>query len=64
MRDLVYQFEDEICGVTAQKYESSYYDGSASHNTIVNIPTTSSLIMNLKILGFDEIDIVDLGNSF
>jgi SAM-dependent methyltransferase len=58
MRDLVYQFEDEICGVTAQKYESSYYDGSASHNTIVNIPTTSSLIMNLKILGFDEIDIV------
>ena len=58
MRDLVYQFEDEICGVTAQKYESAYYDGSAAHNTIVNIPTTESLVMNLKILGFDNIDIV------
>jgi ubiquinone/menaquinone biosynthesis C-methylase UbiE len=58
MRDLVYQFEDEICGVTAQKYESAYYDGSAAYNTIVNIPTTESLVMNLKILGFDNIDIV------
>ncbi|MDC0092755.1 class I SAM-dependent methyltransferase [Alphaproteobacteria bacterium] len=58
MRDLVYQFEDEICGVTAQKYESSYYDGSAANNTIVNIPTTESLVMNLKILGFNNIDIV------
>ncbi|MCW8899138.1 MAG: class I SAM-dependent methyltransferase [Gammaproteobacteria bacterium] len=58
MRDLVYQFEDEICGVTAQKYESAYYDGSAAHNTIVNVPTTESLVMNLNILGFDNIDIV------
>lgn len=58
MRDLVYQFEEEICGVTAQKYESAYYDGSAAQNTIVNIPTTNSLVMNLKILGFEDIDIV------
>ena len=58
MRDLVYQFEDEICGLTAQKYESSYYDGSAAHNTIVNVPTAESLIMNLKILGYEDIDIV------
>ena len=58
LRDLVYQFEEEICGVTAQKYESAYHDGSAAHNTIVNIPTTESLVMNLKILGFDNIDVV------
>jgi len=58
MRDLVYQFEEEICGVTAQKYESAYYDGSAAHNTIVNVPSTESLVMNLRILGFDNVDIV------
>lgn len=58
LRDLVYQFEDQICGVTAQKYESAYHDGSAAHNTIVNLPTTESLVMNLRILGFDSIDIV------
>jgi SAM-dependent methyltransferase len=58
LRDLVYQFEEEICGVTAQKYESAYHDGSAAHNTIVNVPTTESLVMNLKILGFDSVDIV------
>ena len=58
LRDLVYQFEDEICGLTAQKYESAYHDGSAARNTIVNVPTTETLVMNLKILGFDNIDIV------
>ena len=58
LRDLVYQFEEEICGVTAQKYESAYHDGSAAHNTIVNVPTTESLVMNLKILGFNNVDIV------
>jgi ubiquinone/menaquinone biosynthesis C-methylase UbiE len=58
MRDLVYQFEDDICGVTAQKYESSYHDGSAAQTTIVNVPTTETLVMNLNILGFNNIDIV------
>jgi len=58
MRDLVYQFKDEICGVTAQKYESAYHDGSAAHTTIVNVPSTESLIMNLQILGYDNIDVV------
>ena len=58
LRDIVYQFEEEICGITAQKYESAYYDGSAAQNTIVNVPTTESLVMNLKILGFDNVEIV------
>lgn len=58
MRDLVYQFKDEICGVTAQKYESAYHDSSAAHTTIVNVPSTESLVMNLHILGFENIDVV------
>ena len=58
MRDLVYQFNDETCGVTAQKFESAYHDGSSAHTTIVNVPTTESLVMNLKYLGFDDVDVV------
>lgn len=58
MRDLVYQFEDEICGVTAQKYESAYHDGSAAHTTIVNVPSAESLVMNLRMLGFQDVDMV------
>ena len=50
MRDLIYQFNEEICGLTAQKYESSYHDGSTAKTTIVNVPSTESLIMNLKFL--------------
>ncbi len=58
MRDLVYQFKKPIYGLTAQKFESAYHDGSARHTTIVNIPTTESLLMNLEILGFDNIKVV------
>lgn len=58
MRDLVYQFKKPIYGITAQKYESAYHDGSAREGTIVNIPTTESLFMNLEILGFNNIKVV------
>ncbi|MBI3632699.1 MAG: DUF1698 domain-containing protein [Candidatus Vogelbacteria bacterium] len=58
MRDLVYQFKQPIYGITAQKFESAYHDGSAREGTIVNIPTTESLLMHLEILGFDTIKVV------
>ncbi len=58
MRDLVYQFKDKMCGLTAQKFESAYHDGSARETTIVNVPSAESLIMNLQILGFDDIEVV------
>jgi len=58
MRDLVYQFKRPIFGITAQKFESAYHDGSARETTIVNIPTSESLLMHLEILGFDEIRVV------
>jgi SAM-dependent methyltransferase len=58
MRDLVYQFKQLQCGVTAQKFESAYHDGSARVPTIVNVPTTESLAMNLSLLGFEDIEVV------
>ena len=54
MRDLIYQYQDKFGGLTAQKYESVYYDGSASVPTIVNVPTTETLVMNLNTLGFKK----------
>jgi SAM-dependent methyltransferase len=58
MRDLVYQFKEDMCGVTAQKYESAYHDGSAAHTTIVNVPTTETLVMYLTNLGFENVEVV------
>jgi len=58
MRDLVYQFNEDICGITAQKYESAYHDGSAAYSTIVNIPSSESLMMNLNMLGFENVEMV------
>jgi SAM-dependent methyltransferase len=58
MRDLAYFFNDNICGVTAQKYESAYYDGSSAISTVVNVPTTETLIMHLNAVGFQKINIV------
>lgn len=58
MRDLVYQFAQPICGLTAQKFESAYHDGSARETTVVNIPTTESLLMYLEISGFCDLKVV------
>jgi SAM-dependent methyltransferase len=58
MRDLVYQFKEKICGITAQKFESGYHDGSAKEATIVNITSVESLIMNLELLSFEPIKVV------
>lgn len=58
MRDLVYQFRQKQCGITAQKFESGYHDTSTKSTTIVNVPSTESLIMNLTLLGFDDVDVV------
>jgi hypothetical protein len=58
MRDVVYKYKDQECGLTAQKFESSYNDGSAKEFSIVNIPTVESLTMSLSILGFENIKVV------
>jgi ubiquinone/menaquinone biosynthesis C-methylase UbiE len=58
MRDLVYQYKEEICGITAQKFESAYHDGSTKEFCVVNVPTVESLCMYLDFLGFENIDIV------
>jgi ubiquinone/menaquinone biosynthesis C-methylase UbiE len=58
MRDLVYQYKEKRCGLTAQKFESSYHDGSAREYSVVNVPTADSLYMYLDLVGFDRIDVV------
>ena len=38
--------------------ESGSHDGSAKSATIVNVPSVDSLLMNLSLLGFENIDVV------
>lgn len=64
LKDVIYQDEKKKCGVTGQKYESSYYDGSASETTIVSIPTIESLFMYLDVLGYEQIKIVAYPSDF
>ncbi len=49
MKDVVYNYKDKICGVSGQKYESAYYDGSTMHLSVVSIPSVESLIMSMRI---------------
>ncbi len=58
MRDLVYQYKDKICGLTAQKFETSYNDASAKEFCIVNIPTAEAFILYLDFLGFENVEVV------
>ena len=57
LKDVIYQSKDSLCGITGQKYESAYYDGSTDKTTIVSVPTIESILMNLDILGFNTIKI-------
>lgn len=57
MKDLIYQ-EKKLCGLTGERYESSYYDGSTARTGIVSIPTTESLMMYLDILGYSPIKVI------
>lgn len=58
MKDIIYRYKKNLCGLTCQKYESTAYDGSASGNTIVSIPSLETLEMSLKYNRFDSIDIL------
>ena len=57
MKDLIYSYKDKICGISGQKFESAYYDGSAAELTVVSIPSPETLKMHLD-LHFDEVTVV------
>jgi len=58
MKDIVYLYKGKTCGLTGQKFESSYYDGSTAELSVVSIPSVESLTMYMDIYGFDNIEIV------
>jgi 2-polyprenyl-3-methyl-5-hydroxy-6-metoxy-1,4-benzoquinol methylase len=64
LKDIIYQYKMKKSGITGQKYESSYYDGSASETTIVSIPSIESLLMYLDVLGYEHIKIVAYPTDF
>jgi 2-polyprenyl-3-methyl-5-hydroxy-6-metoxy-1,4-benzoquinol methylase len=50
--DIVYRNKEKTWAVAAYKYESSYFDGSASNASIVNIPQIKLIQMCLSLEGF------------
>ena len=58
MKDVVYLYKNKIAGLTGQKLESSYYDGSTTKLSVVSIPSVESLMMYLDVCGIDKVEIV------
>jgi len=59
LKDLIYQdkkFQNQF-GIVGMKLESGNYDGSTIHSTIVCIPTTRALILMMKHVGFDRVEV-------
>lgn len=63
MKDVIYKTEN-LCGLTGQKFESSYYDGSAASTTVVSIPSIETLIMHLNSLGHSKVEIAATPDDF
>lgn len=57
LKDIVYKVHELQCGITGQKLESSYYDGSAQELSVVSIPSLDSIQMYLETAGFGDIRI-------
>ena len=53
MKDVIYKFKPKRAGLTGHKFESAYYDGSAAQTTVVSVPSISTLLMYLDVLGYD-----------
>lgn len=51
-KDIMYFFGGQEVGLSAQKLESNYYDGSATAYTVVSIPSVDTLKMSLTVQGF------------
>ena len=64
MKDIVYQYKGKVCGLTGQKFESSYYDGSADKLSVVSISSIESLIMYMDTYGFKDIKVVADSQSY
>ena len=55
MKDIPYFFKDPICGITGNKMESAYYDGSATHYTVVSLISQETMRMYLETQGFTNV---------
>jgi 2-polyprenyl-3-methyl-5-hydroxy-6-metoxy-1,4-benzoquinol methylase len=64
MKDIVYFNRTKRCGLTGQKFESSYYDGSTDKLKVISVPSLESLLMYLEIEGFNNIRIVVDSKSY
>ena len=63
MKDVIYS-KESLCGLTGQKFESNYYDGSAASTTVISIPSIETMIMYLKNLGHFNFSIVASPEDF
>ncbi|MCW3105823.1 MAG: hypothetical protein JWQ09_329 [Segetibacter sp.] len=63
MKDVIYKTEN-LCGITGQKFESSYYDGSAASTTVVSIPTIETMMMHLSSLGHTNFSVAATPDDF
>ena len=63
MKDIVYNYKQNICGISGQKFESSYYDGSTTNLSVVSIPSIETLKMLMEIK-FKNIKIEDDATSY
>lgn len=57
LKDLPYFFGNQTFGVTGHKFESGYYDGSATQMSVVSLPSLTALKMFCEVGGFTDIKV-------
>ena len=63
MKDVIYKNEN-LCGITGQKFESSYYDGSTASTSVISIPSIETMMMHLSSLSHTKFTVAASPEDF
>ena len=63
-KDIIYKFVPKSYSISGFKFETNYYDGSASGFSLVTVPSPETIKMTLEANGFNDVEILSMGDEY
>ncbi len=63
-KDIIYKFVPKSYSISGFKFETNYYDGSASGFSLVTVPSPETIKMTLEANGFNDVEILSMGDHY
>jgi len=63
-KDVIYKLVPKSYSISGFKFETNYYDGSASGFSLVTVPSPETIQMTLEANGFNDVRILSMGADY